>query len=145
PGGGSAGALTPQEIAALPEAVRATYAGAFADALGPIFLVAALAVGVAFALALLVPEKPLRETIAATAATPRKEIGELFPMPVDDRSAPPLLRGLAAVADRDLGRGYLEAVVARAGLDLPAAAAWLLIRLEDDPAADPRQLAARFG
>ncbi|MBX6363521.1 MAG: DHA2 family efflux MFS transporter permease subunit [Gemmatimonadetes bacterium] len=137
--------LTPGALAALPPALRALYAQAFTAALGDVFLVATGVGLVAFVLTWLVPERPLRETVAAVAGEVGREAGETFPMPAPDASLPILLEGVAALADRDVQRRYIEAIVRRAGVDLDAAAAWLLVRLEHDPALDPHELGRSKG
>jgi DNA-binding MarR family transcriptional regulator len=55
-----------------------------------------------------------------------------------------LLRGLAILADRDVQRSYIAGIVSRAGVDLAPAAAWLLLRIEEEPALDIRTLAERY-
>jgi hypothetical protein len=44
-----------------------------------------------------------------------------------------LVRGLAAILDRDLRRQHVALVVQRTGLDLSPEAAWLLLRLNEAP------------
>ncbi len=140
PGSGGGAGMSPQSLAQLPPALRASYAEAFTASLGTVFLVATAIAFVGFLLTWLLPERPLRATVAAAAAEPGQEAGEAFAMPADPVSAQHLLRGLAALADRDVQRGYLQAVIDRAGVSLSPAAAWLLLRLEDDPALDPIEL-----
>jgi EmrB/QacA subfamily drug resistance transporter len=132
--------MSPQALSSLPPALRAVYAQAFAASLGTVFLVATGVAVAGVVLASLVPERPLRATVAAAAADAGHDAGEAFPMPTDADSAAELLRGLAALADRDLQRRYLELLVARAGVALTPGAAWLLIRLERDPTMDPLAL-----
>ena len=91
------------------------------------------------------PEQPLREVVAAASASIGQEAGDAFPMPSPDDRALELLRGLAIVADRDVQRAYIQGLVTAAGLDLIPAAAWLLLRLEAEPGADPRELGRRHG
>jgi len=142
---GGGGGLSPQALARLPAAVRDVYAQAFATSLGTAFLVATGVALLGFLVAWLLPERPLRETIAAgTAGNVGSEASEAFVMPPQTEPLPHLLRGLAALADRDVQRAHIEHVVARAGLDLSAAAAWLLVRLEKDPALDPDALARAY-
>jgi len=139
------GTLTPDAIAALPPVQRAAYAAAFTASIDAVFLVA-FAVGAAgFVLALLLPERPLRATVAAAAAEVGTEVGETFPIPADPEPLELLLRGLASLADRDVRRAHIERIVARAGVSLSAAAAWLLLRLEEDPALDPLALGRSYG
>ena len=52
------------------------------------------------------------------------------------------MRGLSALADRDVKREYIKAIVARTGLKLSPAAAWLLVRLEREPGLDLATLAS---
>ena len=62
-------------------AERAAYAAAFTAAIDSVFLVAAVIAAVGFVLALLLPERPLRATVAATRRRRRHDVGEAFPMP----------------------------------------------------------------
>jgi EmrB/QacA subfamily drug resistance transporter len=135
--GNLGGRLSPQVIASLPPAVRAAFAEAFTRSLSTVFLVAAAIALAGFALAWLLPERPLRRTVAASAAEVGTELGEAFPRPQDDDPLRQLASSLAALADRDVRRSHVERIVERAGLDLSPAAAWLLIRLERDPSLDP--------
>jgi EmrB/QacA subfamily drug resistance transporter len=115
PGGERVGAgLTPQALAAMDPALRAVYAGAFTHSLGTVFLVATLIAVAGFLLSWLLPERPLRQTIAAAAADAGLDAGEAFPMPSDSDSATEVLRGLAILADRDIQRRYIERLVTRA-------------------------------
>lgn len=135
--------LNTQMLAGLPAAVRELYAEAFTSSLGAVFLVATIIALIGFALTWLLPEHPLRQTVAATAeADVGGEIGKAFAMPTADAdSLTQILRGLSLLADRDVRRPYIESIVARAGVDLSAAAAWLLVRLERDPTLDISALA----
>jgi EmrB/QacA subfamily drug resistance transporter len=135
----------PQAMAALPPSARAAYALAFTDAISVVFLVATAVAALGFLLACLLPERPLRATVAATAGEVGAEMGETFPMPQDTDALQPLMRGLAALADRDVRRQYIEQVVARAGVGLSPAAAWLLVRLEGEPGLDVVALGREHG
>ena len=67
-GGLSGGAnIRPDQVHALPPAVRHDFLLAFVDALQPVFLVGAGITSVAFILAWMLKEKPLRETTQASA------------------------------------------------------------------------------
>ena len=116
------------------EALRAMYVQAFTVALGTIFVVATAVALVGFVLTWLMPERPLRQTVAAASAS--GELGEAFAMPVDSGSEGYVLRGLAALADRDVQRQHIVRIVERAGVDLGPVAAWLLVQL-DTPRSDP--------
>jgi EmrB/QacA subfamily drug resistance transporter len=135
--GAASSGISPQALAQLSPTARAAYATAFTEALGTVFLVATVVAAVGFALAWLLPERPLRETVAATASDSGQTAGESFPMPTSDESAEHLVRGLSVLADRDVQRGHLQAILTRAGLPLSVAAAWLLIRIERERDLDP--------
>jgi hypothetical protein len=79
--GGPSTGLTPAAIAALPEGVRATYTAAFAQATHAAFLVAATVAAVGFLLSWLLPERTLRDTVAAKASEIGVEVGEALPQP----------------------------------------------------------------
>jgi DNA-binding MarR family transcriptional regulator len=139
------GAITHDALAALSPAMRAAYAVAFTQSLSTVFLVAMGVAAVGFLIAWRMPERPLRATIAASAADVGTEMGESFPQPVDPEPLAPLMRGLAALADRDVRRQHIEKMVARAGVSLSPAAAWLLLRLEEDERLDPVALGREYG
>ena len=128
-GGGSG--LSLQAMAQLPAAVRATYAQAFTSAIDTVFLVATAIAVVGFVATLLLPERPLRETVSATSAGVGQEVGGAMAMPVAPDSYEELVRGLSAVVDRDVRRRHVERIVARAGVPLGAPAAWLLMRIDE--------------
>jgi DNA-binding MarR family transcriptional regulator len=44
-----------------------------------------------------------------------------------------------------VGRAHIERIVARAGVSVSAAAAWLLLRLEEEPSLDPLALGRAYG
>jgi EmrB/QacA subfamily drug resistance transporter len=123
-------------LLAMTSAARDAYVSAFTDALGLMFLVAACVAAVGVALALRLEERPLRETVAAAAGT-----AEGIPTPSHDDPLTHISRGLWALLSRDAKRRLLERVIARSGLDVSPAAAWLLGRLSGEPALDVRVLA----
>jgi EmrB/QacA subfamily drug resistance transporter len=137
-------ALDPERLATIQPATRALYVQGFTESLSTMFIVAAAISLVGFMLTWLLPEQPLRETVAAASANVGGDVGETFPMPTSDDSLPKLLRGVSILADRDVRRQYIERIVARAGLDLSAAAAWMLVRVSRDPCADPALLAQKY-
>jgi EmrB/QacA subfamily drug resistance transporter len=134
--------LNAQALAQLPAGVRAAYTQAFTTSLGTVFLVATAVALAGFLLTWLLPEHPLRETIAAaTEGDIGGDVGQAFAMPTGTDPLVHVQRGLAVLADRDERRRSVEAIVRRAGVDLSPAAAWLLVRLEKEPALDPAALA----
>src|SRR5690625_6721424 len=82
---------------------------------------------IGFVLTWLIPERPLRETIATAAADPRRRAEEIFPFPTSDDSLAKLERALAEHVDRERQREYIAEVVGRAGAELSPLAAWLLV------------------
>jgi len=88
--------VSPSAIAALPPPERALYAGAFADSLATIFLVATMIGFAGWLLVWLLPERRLRETIAASSREAiGHEMGETFVMPEEDRELIESMRGAA--------------------------------------------------
>lgn len=89
--------LNMQVIAALPPAERAAYAGAFAQSIQTVFTIAMVVAAVSAVLAWLIPEMPLRATVAAHAANVGEEMSEAMAIPLspegaedlDDPAAPP--------------------------------------------------------
>jgi EmrB/QacA subfamily drug resistance transporter len=106
-----------------------------------VFLVAAIVAFFGLLMSLLLPERPLRQTIAAaTEADVGGDIAQAFAMPTDVDSHTHLLRGLAVLADRDVLRRSIGAVVARARVDLTIGAAWLLVQIEREPGVSVHEL-----
>ncbi len=135
------GMVTPASLAVLPAAERARHAAAVAESLGAMFAVAAGVAVLGLVLAWLLPERPLRATIAAAGEDSGGDAGNAFSMPVETESLPQLLRGLSVLADRDVRLKHVELIARRAGVDLSAPAAWALIRLERDDQVDSAGLA----
>jgi hypothetical protein len=79
--------MTVAALAAMPPAVRAAYGAAFTASLNTVFLVAAVVSAVAFACTWLLPERPLRATLAASAGEVGNEVSEAFGRPVDEEGA----------------------------------------------------------
>ena len=136
------GALNPETMSQLSPPLRAMYVQAFTTALGTVFVVATGVALVGFVLTWLMPERPLRQTVAAASAS--GELGEAFAMPVDSLSEGYVLRGLAALADRDVQRQHIVRIIERAGVDLGPVTAWLLVQL-DRATADPDALGKSRG
>ncbi len=143
-GAGSSGAsglahANPASLKKLPAPIHHAYIHAFTNSLDLIFVVAAGVVGVAFLLSWLIPERRLRETVAAGAG-----IGESFAVPKHTDSLAEISRALTALVGREGRRRFAEGMVERAGVELSAAAAWLLVRLHEDPAAELGELGKQY-
>ncbi len=132
-------ATAPAAIRVLPPAVRDSYAHALTAALSPVFFVAALISSVAFILALLLPDVPLRQTSAAEG------IGETFATPSHPDSERELERVLSVVARRDQRWRAYEEWVNRAGVDIDPTEAWLLARTGERAPASVQQIAEATG
>jgi hypothetical protein len=68
-------------LAELDPATRAIFIDAFTASLSTVFLTAMVVALVGFGLTFFVPERPLRESVAAVAGDVGKEVEEVFPMP----------------------------------------------------------------
>ena len=135
--------MSAHAMAALPPEARAAYQLAFTRSLDTVFLVAMGIAALGFLLVWLMPEQPLRKTVAAVASAKGADSAGAFARPQSADSATEFLRGLSVLANRDVQRQFIDGVVARAGLTLSAAAAWLLVEIERDPHVDPVVLGAR--
>jgi DNA-binding MarR family transcriptional regulator len=136
--------MSVQALLRLPPAGRAAYSQAFTTALDTIFLVATIVCGIGFVLTWLLPERPLRATVAAAARDAGNEAGEAFARPSDEDSvAAHLEAALSSLADRDVQRQHIRRIVERAGETLTPLAAWLLVQIERNPDYDPFELARK--
>jgi DNA-binding MarR family transcriptional regulator len=132
--------ISPANVLRLGPAARNAYRVAFADSLHTVFLVAAAVAIIGFLLSWLLEERPLRETVAASAG-----LGEGFAMPCDDDSLAQISHGLSVLMQRDTQRRILERIAERAGVDLGPAACWLLSQIERRPGVPTAELARRYG
>ena len=140
-GGRGIGNTSAAALERLSPAMRAAYSHAFADSLGTVFLVASLVCATGFVLSLFLPERPLRETIAATAADSGAEAGGAFGQPTDEDAAESqLVAAFVALADRDVQRSHIQRIVDRAGETLSPLAAWLLVQIDRSPEVYARDL-----
>ncbi len=119
-------------------------AAAITAGISAVFLAAAAVSTIGFVLSWFIPQRPLRQTVAAASADAGKGAGDAFAMPPAADASMELLRGLAILADRDVQRSYIAGIVALAGVDLTPAAAWLLLRIAEDRSLDIRKLAERY-
>ncbi|MDO8185321.1 MFS transporter [Conexibacter sp. JD483] len=110
-------------------------AQAYADALSTVFVVAVVVVVVAFLLTFLLREVPLRRTVETSG------VGEAFAAPKPDASIDEIARAVSVLARRDTRRRIYTRLAARAGVDLPPAAVWLLGRIAEQEPVTLGQLA----
>jgi EmrB/QacA subfamily drug resistance transporter len=121
----------PAALDRLPAAVHTAYVQAFTNALSTVFEVAAGVAAVAFLLSWALEQRTLRDTVAAGSG-----VGESFAVPKHTDPLAEASRALAAQVGRERRRQMIEEIARRAGVDVTAAAAWLIVRLHEDPAAD---------
>ena len=128
----------PQHLEQLPAAVHLGYVHAYAAALQPVFFAAGCIGVVAFLLAWLIPEVPLRET------TRTPDTGEVYGIPSDRTSAQELERALAVLSNREGRLRSYQRLAELAGVDLDPASCWMLIRVGPEPIS-ATQLAGKLG
>jgi predicted MFS family arabinose efflux permease len=114
--------VEPSQIAHLPAPARETYIHAFTDALNLVFLVATGVMVLAFLMAWLIREMPLRKTVETAAS-----LGESLGAPVDTDSLREVTRGLIRLAGRERTLAFIASATRRAGVDLEPGPAWLLL------------------
>ncbi len=139
PGATPPAAVSPELVQGLPDAIRVPYLEAFADALVPVFVVAAAFSLLAFALTWFLREVPLRKSVAAEG------ISESFAMPREAESLPELQRIVTTLARRENHWRVYDRLARRTGLDLEPAELWLLARIGEGTAVDledPRLIGA---
>ncbi len=137
--GGSIAHANPAALGRLPAAAHAAYIHAFTNALSTVFIVAACVAATAFVLSWTLEQRPLRDTVAAGSG-----VGESFAAPRQVDSLAEASRALTVRLGREDRRRAVELLAERAGVQLSAAACWLLVRLHDDPAGDIDALCAAF-
>jgi EmrB/QacA subfamily drug resistance transporter len=123
--------LGPSQIDTLPGAIRDPYVAAYAAAIRPMFLIAAAIAAVGFVVTWLLQERPLRETVADQG------IRDSFATPRETTSMAELETRLSMLADKQQRHRVYDHLSAKAGLDLTAPEAWLLLRLHDGGGATP--------
>ena len=129
----------PASLKRLPAPVHHVYIVSFTHALDRVFLVAAVIAAAAFVLSWLLQQKPLRGTAEASAG-----LSETFAAPKPPDSLAELSRALSVLLGRDGRKHLVEQIAARAGVDLSAAAAWLLVRLYREPGTSIEELSATW-
>jgi EmrB/QacA subfamily drug resistance transporter len=118
----------PAALKRLPKPVHDLYVGAFTHSLDRVFLIAACVAAAAFIGSWLLEQRPLRDTAEASSG-----IGESFAVPKPADSYAEIGRALSVLLGQSGRRQLVEQITARAGVDLSAAAAWLLVRLQREP------------
>jgi len=133
------GRLSPAQLARLPVAARAVYTHAFVNALHPVFLTAAGVSLIGFFLALLLPDRRLRDTVQAAGTQ------EHFAVPRTDDRIGEITRALSVLARRDVRQRFYTQLLGELGIELSPLEAWTLARVEEGRRGPPDRLAARVG
>ncbi|MBT2383678.1 MDR family MFS transporter [Streptomyces sp. ISL-11] len=128
----------PRAVSSLPPGERAGVLGAYSQSITDVFLYAVPAVLVAFVLAWLLREDPLRASVTAPDTS---EV--LSSNPVERSSREECARALSLLGSREGKRRIYEAITVRAGLDLQPAASWMLLRMNRYGSTEPALLAER--
>jgi EmrB/QacA subfamily drug resistance transporter len=136
---GTGAGLNTAALKRLPAPLHDAYLTAFTNALSTVFVVAACVAAVAFLLSWLLQQRPLREAVTASTG-----IGESFAAPKPTDSLAEASRALSVLMGRERRKAFVAALAARAGVDLSPAAAWLLVRLHDDPGLNIAKLCADY-
>ncbi|AJF64979.1 MDR family MFS transporter [Streptomyces vietnamensis] len=121
-------AADPRAIAELPPELRPQVLHAYATSITDVFLYAAPVVLVAFVFACLLKEDKLRAFVTAP---------DTHQTPASDEHA----RALSLLDSREGRKEIYAKITARAGLDLPPAASWLLLRIRRHGTVEPSRLA----
>lgn len=134
------GRLTGAQVVRLPAPVRHTYQHAYVVALRPVFFVAAGVVVVAFAISLLLQERPLRNAAAASTG-----LEDSLAAPRSSDSLAEIERALTKVTTREERTRFRERIAEHSGLDMSPGAIWALVRIDEHGFARARALAEDDG
>ncbi|MDT3397092.1 DHA2 family efflux MFS transporter permease subunit [Streptomyces sp. B1866] len=128
----------PRAVVTLPAAERAGVLHAYAESITDVFLYAVPVVAVAFVLAWLLREEPLRASVTAP------DTAEVIAAnPLERSSQEECARALSLLGSREGRKRIYTDITERAGLDLLPAASWMLLRIGRQGSAEPCLLAAR--
>ncbi|MEU2180302.1 MFS transporter [Streptomyces thermolilacinus] len=134
--GPDAVASDPRAIAELPPALRPSALEAYSTSITDVFLYASPIVLLAFVIAWLLREDPLRGSV--TAPDPSETLAS---NPVERSSYDEVARALSVLGSREGRKAVYETITARAGLDLLPASSWLVLRIRRHGTVEPRRLA----
>ncbi|MFJ8041297.1 MFS transporter [Kitasatospora sp. NPDC096147] len=126
----------PRSIAVLPASAQTVIHHAYAESITQVFLYAVPVAVLAFVLALLLREQPLRTTVTAPDLSESIGIN-----PVERSSLDEIARALSVLGSRDARRDLFRRITAEAGLDLKPASSWLILQMHRHGSAEPAELA----
>lgn len=130
----------PRGVAALPPQTREAVLAAYSSAITDVFVFAAPVVLVAFVMALLLREDPLRGSVRTPEASET-----LVSHPVERSSADEVRRALSSLGSREGRRDLYVRIAERSGVELRPAACWMVLRISRDGSVEPALLAHRVG
>jgi EmrB/QacA subfamily drug resistance transporter len=116
--------LGPAQLDRLPAAIRDPYVAAYAAAIRPMFLIAAVIAAGGFLVTWLLQEQPLRETVADQG------IRDSFATPREITSLDELETRLGILEQKHERHRVYDRLAERAGVDVTAQQAWMLLRLQ---------------
>jgi EmrB/QacA subfamily drug resistance transporter len=129
--------LNPTAIRSLPQAARDAYLHAFADALQPVFIIAAVLAAVAFLVSFFLQDIPLKR------AARTSDIGDSFAMQRDPTSVAEAERIVTELADRENRARWYERLAQELKIDLRPDEIWLLGRVAGLHQAELHQAGSR--
>ncbi len=132
--------LTGAQVARLPPRPRSLYEHAYVHSLQPVFVMAAAVAGVGFVLSLLLPERTLRETAAASTG-----LDDSLAAPRAPDSLAEIERSLTRVTTPEQRLGFGQRTAARAGVAVSPGAVWALVRIDEHGFAGARAIAEQDG
>jgi hypothetical protein len=128
----------PTAIGRLPQDIKAPVLHAYAQSITTVFLWAVPIALLAFAMAWLLKEQPLRGSVTVPDAAETVGIN-----PVERSSLDEIARCLSLLGSRGARRDLYVRITRLADIDIHPATSWLLLRLAHDGEADPVELARR--
>jgi EmrB/QacA subfamily drug resistance transporter len=130
------GRLTGAQVAHLPEPARSIYENAYVNALSPVFLMAAGVALLGFALAWMLPQRPLREAAATSTG-----LDDSLAAPRSPDSLAEIERALVRATTPEQRQEFRNRLAERAGLELSPGATWALVRIDEHGLARAREMA----
>ncbi len=132
--------LTGAQVLKLPQAQRLAYQQAYVHSLSPVFVMAAIVAAGGFALSLLLEQRPLRETAAASHG-----LDDSLAAPRSSDSLAEIERSLTTITTREERTRFRRELGQRAGVDLSPGAIWALVRIEEHGAERAAAMAQEAG
>jgi EmrB/QacA subfamily drug resistance transporter len=130
------GRLTGDQVAHLAEPARSMYENAYVNAFSPVALTAAGVALLGFALAWMLPERPLRGAAATSTG-----LDDSLAAPRSPDSLAEIERALVRLTNPEQRQEFRTRLAERAGLELSPGATWALVQIDEHGLARARELA----